>query len=415
MAEAFNDNDAIPGSVQLLDVFLQDMNALDILQSTESPSKHQSQAATSDSVQTKPVDPAANLLQFPSVQVRPAGKLLPKKKNQTWLRRKEELNRLRQQTEQMETHTAFLLLKREKRRRLPLDSVKEMQWKAAERKLLQNAPRENAILKSQVRAQIQGLTGLQAAVSAVRTPPSPPRATVKGQQLPINTSIFSMLETRVGQRFQDVHRLLNQLQVSSTAVDAVEVQMCSGEDGTSAAMEYKSVQVVPFDDVAASNAIWNIIDVGRMPQKVSQIVRRSEDTYVVKSCFLLRRDQDTYLLAHADSVMKRHTVPEGRIMLGESTTKWSAYRGDSKLWTHESRESVRFVIRRCPLGPSGLLQQFGCQLNALIRSEAAKQETSSETSPSLHVIVMPPYREIIDSQRQFLENWLWDSMRASIN
>ncbi|KAF1779923.1 hypothetical protein GQ600_6919 [Phytophthora cactorum] len=82
MAEAFNDNDAIPGSVQLLDVFLQDMNALDILQSTERPSKHQSQAATSDSVQTKPVDPAANLLQFPSVQVRPAGKLLPKK-NQT--------------------------------------------------------------------------------------------------------------------------------------------------------------------------------------------------------------------------------------------------------------------------------------------------------------------------------------------
>ncbi|KAG6948585.1 hypothetical protein JG688_00015025 [Phytophthora aleatoria] len=397
MAEAFNDNDAIPGSVQLLDVFLQDMNALDILQSTESPSKHQSQAATSDSVQTKPVDPAANLLRFPSVQVRPAGKLLPKK-NQT----------LRQQSEEMETHIAFLLLKREKRRRLPLDSVKEMQWKAAERKLLQNAQRENAILKSQVRAQIQVLTGLQAAVSAVRTPPSPPRATVKGQQLPINTSIFSMLETRVDQRFQD-------LQVSSAAVDAVEVQMCSGEDGTSAAMEYKSAQVLPFDDVAASNAIWNIIDVGRMPQKVSQIVRRSEDTYVVKSCFLLRRDQDTYLLAHADSVIKRHTVPEGRIMLGESTTKWSAYRGDSKLWTHESRESVRFVIRRCPLGPSGLLQQFGCQLNALVRSEATKQETSSETSPSLHVIVTPLYREIIDSQRQFLENWLWDSMRASIN
>ncbi|KAG2789899.1 hypothetical protein PC129_g16649 [Phytophthora cactorum] len=239
MAEAFNDNDAIPGSVQLLDVFLQDMNALDILQSTESPSKHQSQAATSDSVQTKPVDPAANLLQFPSVQVRSPGKLWPKKKNQTWLRRKEELNRLRQQTEQMETHIAFLLLKREKRWRLPLDSVKEMQWKAAERKLLQNVLRENAILKSQVPAQIQVLTGLQAAVSAVRTPPSPPRATVKGQQLQINTSIFSMLETRVDQRFQDVHRLLNQLQVSSTAVDAVEVQMCRGEDGTSAAMEYK--------------------------------------------------------------------------------------------------------------------------------------------------------------------------------
>ncbi|KAG2906906.1 hypothetical protein PC114_g10977 [Phytophthora cactorum] len=392
MAEAFNDNDAIPGSVQLLDVFLQDMNALDILQSTESPSKHQSQAATSDSVQTKPVDPAANLLQFPSVQVRSPGKLWPKKKNQTWLRRKEELNRLRQQTEQMETHIAFLLLKREKRWRLPLDSVKEMQWKAAERKLLQNVLRENAILKSQVPAQIQVLTGLQAAVSAVRTPPSPPRATVKGQQLQINTSIFSMLETRVDQRFQD---------------GGGRHKCCDG---------VQSVQVLPLDDVAASIAIWNIIDVGRMPQKVSQIVRRSEDTYVVKSCFLLRRDQDTYLLAHADSVMKRHTVPEGRIMLGESTTKWPAYRGDSKLWTHESRESVRFVIRRCPLGPSGLLQQFGCQLNAPGgRSKTAKQEMSSETSPSLHVIVMPLYREIIDSQRQFLENWLWDSMRASIN
>ncbi|KAI9990852.1 hypothetical protein PInf_018468 [Phytophthora infestans] len=181
--------------------------------------------------------------------------------------------------------------------------------------------------------------------------------------------------------------------------------MCS----EAAAMVYKSAQILPFDEEATSNAMWSFLDVRKMPQKVLRIVRRSQDTHVVKSRFMLRLDQDSYLLAHTDSVMKRYIILEDRVMLGESSTSWSAYRGDSQLWSHQSRESVWFVIRKYLLSAkASKSQQVGCHFTAHIRSEAE----ASGTAPSLHSVVMPFFRDVMDSHRQILENWLWDSMRG---
>ncbi|ETP11204.1 hypothetical protein F441_13263, partial [Phytophthora nicotianae CJ01A1] len=425
MEERFSDSDTLPESVQLLDMFLEDMNQLDTLQSKVIAPKLQSRAAASNSMPAKPFDLDAIGQQHLSAHRGTAAKLLPKKKRHSWRRRKEELSKLRQQTEAMETHVIFLQMKKRGQRGYVLDS-KDTQWEVTslvEQRRLQGALHENDILKGKVRANSQVLAALQAALSAVSLQESfanvtsttcPPRAAMEeSQRLPINNNIFGMLETRVDQRFQEFHTILHQLQHFPTAVDTVDVQMCSEEDGADPVMEYKSVQMLPFDDEAVSSAMWSFIHQHKMPQgKVSHIVRRSKNTYVFNSRVVLRLDNDTHLLAYSDSVMKRDTVSEGTVMLGESSTRWSAYRGDSKLWSYNSRESLWFVIRRHSLGPNGLPQQFGCQFNAHVRSRAVKQETAG-TSSSRHAVVMPLYREIIDSQRQFLENWLWDSMRAS--
>ncbi|KAG1712608.1 hypothetical protein DVH05_000350 [Phytophthora capsici] len=416
--------DCIPESesVQLLDLFLNDMDELDASQSntTECDPKLQIDAKTNEALNNR-----QTRVFGPRVHRNVATAVTARKKKHSWQRRKEELHRLRQETQAMETRVVFLRLQRQNRQ---TSCGFQQKWKgviATEQQQLKRAQQENSELKEKARAYKQLLDALQAAVTGVRQvasiirPANPIQAAIEESVvLRIDSEsarTFSTLETIVDHRFQDLQSILNNFHLKSTAVDDVEVHIFNGDGGTKTSMEYKCVQVLPFDNVVASEAVWNLVGVCNR-QKLSQVVRRSENTYSTRSRIKLHLDQDTMLFAHVCTVIKRHAVREGIVMLGESSTNWSAFRGDSKLWSHESRESGLFTVRRFPL-EAGVSTDSktcqGCQFSAQVYSEATKLENSG--IPSTHAIVLPLYRELLDAQRQFLENQLWDSVRTATN
>jgi hypothetical protein len=236
-------------------------------------------------------------------------------------------------------------------------------------------------------------------------------------------STFNVLESRVDKRFHEIPTILAALQQAPSAVDSVDVQMYDGTGGAASAMEYTCAQTLPFDEVAMSNVVWGVADVGRVAQKqLSQVVRRSQDAYAVWSHFRLRLEDGAVLTANVHSVMKRYAVDGGIVMLAESATDWTASHAGSSLWSHASRDSMWFVARRCVLVDSGNATEHGpstpvgCQVNAMVRSEVTRRQAIGKTSAdhcSRHATVMSFYREMIDSQRQYLENALWDSVRVA--
>ncbi|KAL3670884.1 hypothetical protein V7S43_004069 [Phytophthora oleae] len=261
---------AVPEGVQLLDMFLKDMNALDASQSKtiESGPKQQVDAnanETHNSAHTRPFGPFVTCERDENVQLNRAATLTTRKKKYSWLRRKEELHNLRQQTQAMETHVIFLLQRQNKQARCGFSQ----KWKGVattQQRRLEKAQQENSELKDKVRAYKQLLGALQAAITDVSlqeqvasiTPTNSIQAAIEELQSFQNdnesSGIFTTLETIVDHRFCELHSILDELQQNSTTVNNVEVQICNGDDGTIAAMEYKCAQVLPFDDVAASKA-----------------------------------------------------------------------------------------------------------------------------------------------------------------
>lgn len=141
----------------------------------------------SNRVQVRRVDHVVRGQEYSSIPV-------PKKKTHSWLRRKEELNRLRQQTEEMETHVAFLQLKKRGQRGVTLGSRDTMTARL-EQKRLQESQQDNNALKDQLRVRLQILAALQAALSANSLQEQLPNIATPAslespQQLQIDASIF---------------------------------------------------------------------------------------------------------------------------------------------------------------------------------------------------------------------------------
>ncbi|ETM35153.1 hypothetical protein L914_17906 [Phytophthora nicotianae] len=188
-----------------------------------------------------------------------------------------ELARLRQRKQNLEASVTCLLLKNRDKWGAVTDAVQGMQRKVfsvVQQTRLEKDQHDNLAVMSQVRAKLQLVAALQAALSDGNLPDqmskflvsaSPPRrATGESQQLQTSSSMFDLLEIIFDLRVQDLHTALDQIQQSSTTIDAVDVQGYSGKSGAMDSMEYKSSQLLPFDDVTASSAIWSILGLRSM-------------------------------------------------------------------------------------------------------------------------------------------------------
>lgn len=94
-------------------------------------------------------------------------------------------------------------------------------------------------------------------------------------------------------------------------------------------------------------------------------------------------------------------LPEGFIIRTESS---SEHRGVSGAWSNSTKESVwlRFVAFRS-------VSTIAAQFKLLVPNCA--QRVGAENPP--RDAGMDSVRELIDSQRQVLDNMLWDAVRTS--
>ncbi|KAH7465528.1 uncharacterized protein KRP23_12068 [Phytophthora ramorum] len=413
------------GGILLLDEFLADMVKLD----NQTP-PHNANNQFADS--TKVVQRASKVRWTAKTTTEPQ----QKKKAHSWLRRKQELEALRRQTQELETRVAFLKLQQEKKR-LHLGISREQlsllyeNKRAADRELqqLQGARNENAALKRDFRAYIRASTSWHAAVSAanrgadasdILLPMSQALETGVLQQLQISSlNTFNELEERVNRRFLEFQTILDEIVQASVTLDSEQVQTCRGDNDTTS---YNFTRILPFDEKTTLNAAWSIVMKGGITQKhTSNVMRRSKDVHAVDSRFVLPIAQGEVVVIDIHCVVKRFEVPGACVLLAEGRSEASVYRGHSIVRSQESQESIWFIVRRLSLRASNANSDdypgSECQMKAVVRSETPRSCGSDCTQKAplafAQDLAVSSFRELIDSQQQCWENLLWDSVRAA--
>ncbi|KAJ8559180.1 hypothetical protein ON010_g8266 [Phytophthora cinnamomi] len=347
-----------------------------------------------------------------------------KKSSQTWFKRKQELQALRQEAQEMETLVDSLMIQRVRKCKRFSHGLKVDHNLAATREKMRTktAQDENAALKRRVRGYALCLSRLQAAMPSVNdlnkqlTDAMASTSVFASQIIPAKRlpterrCSFTALEARVDLRFQEFPSILEELQKTSTIMDQENVQIRCRDTGA-AVMEYKLTRVLPFDGGKTYERVWSLVEAGGYRSKqASKVSRWSDNAHGVESRSMLPLAGSNDIAAvDACTVVKRFVVPEHFVFLAESSAE---YRGVSSSWSFSTQESIWFAIRRVPLGVMPgceSLQAFGCQLNAAVRSESVRQDLPQGITPEL---VMNSVRDHIDLERQYLENTLWDSART---
>ncbi|KAK1935573.1 hypothetical protein P3T76_010268 [Phytophthora citrophthora] len=245
-----------------------------------------------------------------------------KRKNPSWLKRKQELYTLRQQTEELGTHVAYLQHQHESRRHqldISAERFAELsKYEFIEKKRQQAALTENAALKAQVRKFSHVLVKLRTDVATASERSQFPELAVSSsdmtKELQNNKSrLFTTLQARLDKRTNDVHILLREIRESLTCQDSYSVQMHDGW------VEYSWSQVLPFHVLATFNAAWGIVETGGSRQNlVSRDFGRSQDVYTITSRHALASAAAT---VDSHSVIKRYIAPGKFIIIAESKSE----------------------------------------------------------------------------------------------
>ncbi|KAG1691782.1 hypothetical protein DVH05_026157 [Phytophthora capsici] len=210
-----------------------------------------------------------------------------------------------------------------------------------------------------------------------------------GEELQSNVRLFTMLQARLNQRTSDLHILLREIREKRTCQDSYSMQMHDGW------VEYSWSQVLPFHVLATVNALWGIVESGGSRRNlVSRVFGRSQDVYKITSRHALSNAAAT---VDSHSLIKRYFAPQNFVLVAESK---SEHCGGAGAWRNTTEESVWCAVRQIP-SRSTNEQVSVFQLKAVVRS----QKYSSLDYAGNYV------RDIIDIQRQYLENALLDSLR----
>ncbi|KAG6951066.1 hypothetical protein JG687_00013842, partial [Phytophthora cactorum] len=359
------------------------------------------------------VTPDRNMLETPAKMKAKKKRLSP-----SWLKRKRELEALREETEALEAHVEFLRIKRVPAEASSVNTFETLEQKAAldrERQICQAALDENRFLKSRLQVYVnlsgQLRTVLTAAeqqktqlmimsITAARTLRIESGA---GYQLRLaSPRVFDMLEKRVNARFRELEASFSDIQqrVPSADTELIQIYSKNGDRDTG----------IVESETAISAIVWSIVELGGFPDSQdSRVIRRSEDVYAVDSRL-------TVCLGNGD-VMKRFVVSTGTVLLLESNSNWASDFEDSGSWVHTTDEGGCFVISSYALNGSrdpGDLSQLHSELT--LKPSGPPENTSrySKAGPrTVHDVVIPSFREIIESRHQFVENALFDCLRTT--
>ncbi|KAK1935563.1 hypothetical protein P3T76_010258 [Phytophthora citrophthora] len=350
-----------------------------------------------------------------------------KKPNLSWKRRKEELHRLRAETQALETRVMFLKLRRtqdtlmkagmglsEEQKQLREDAVSEKQkW--------QSAQEENTQLKDRLERCYKACHDLQTVLSVAGIKQhnlivanSFAAKALQAQQrnqslLQLNSSVLSNLQNRLHERLVELDYFIQGIRKSMAGPDIDEVNVHrEGFEGTFASVEFKRNRLMPFDAENTFRVIWNVMHLGVVPDDCTHVTECSEDTLISQGCETQRLSCGGTVDLRVSCVMRRIVVAGGFIVLIESTTEWQARPAQAKAWTHVTRDSGWAVVQ--PNGRPGTCQ---LQVAVRLRTEDALENGPTLLTPVVSDVVIPMFGEVLSARHQLVENALLDSARTA--
>ncbi|GMF27177.1 unnamed protein product [Phytophthora lilii] len=353
----------------------------------------------------------------------------PKKPNLSWKRRKDELHRLRAETQALETRLTFLKLKRTRYIMMKAGvglSAERKRWRDAvesEKRRCKAAREENKQLKDKLESCFKASHDLQTVVAvagrqqhnmlmANTLAAASLQAKMRAEQLlQLRSDVLIGLENRMNKRLAKLECRFRDARacIGSPDIDQVNVHR-EGVEGSSAAVDFKRNRFIPFDAGRTSCVIWNIMLSGVIPDnQCIRVTKLSDDTLVSQGSHVVPLKSGGTLDLRVTCMMKRVVFRGGFIALIESTSEWQARPCQAKAWTHVTKDSGWALV--LPTGP----QSATCQLQLAVRiqTDVSDENTPSLLTPSVSDVVIPSFREILSSRHQLVENALFDSMRSA--
>ncbi|GMF27174.1 unnamed protein product [Phytophthora lilii] len=420
----------------ILEAFLHDMSALD-----------QGQLRRASETEQSAPEPSPKKRELTQVfqgrkMSTTAASSKKKRLNPSWLKRKRELEALREQTQALETRVEFLKMKKTSGENSEGDEAemiqhqeKQKQALAAEKQRCQAAQNENEYLKERLQAYVNLSGSLQTVLTAAEqhkkqilamsmaAARSLRFANRAGYRLRLaSSSVFDMLEERVNSRFLKLEASLGEkLHMTSPDTELIQVYDTTN-DRRQGIVELRRTQLLPFEESAISSTIWSVIKLSGFPDgQDSRVVKRSEDVYAMDSRLTVCLDDGGTMNLNTHSVMKRFATPDGIVFLLESISDWTADLEDSGSWVHSTDEGGCFMINSYSLDGTRRASVVAPGISQLRSQMTLKPGDNSQSTTCyplaepriVHEVVIPSFREIVQSRHQFVENALFDCIRGN--
>jgi hypothetical protein len=349
-----------------------------------------------------------------------ASRTLPRKRrNASWLRRKQELAALRSESAALETHIGSLIMQRSHRalqKRSRALTEQQEAWKtvaAIARQERRKTQEENARLKTELQIYTNATEMLHAQAleadswrkSLLSSEPAFANAVrigmITSRRLQFdNRGVFDMLESKVVARLVELGTIANEAHEPLEKGTSERVQICRGGGQ---------------DSAASVEFIWEIMELGGLlADRQFRAVRRSDNVVEMASRFTVPPDRTNSSSVSVDAyaVAKRFVVPAGLVILIESRSQWSVTPTHPKAgaWTHTTEEGGWVVVSSHDATPKA------CQLRMTmtLRPDGDSRNRSRSTlTGAVGDVVIPSFREIMSSHHQSVENVLLDSSRTA--
>ncbi|KAG3031286.1 hypothetical protein PC121_g7783 [Phytophthora cactorum] len=437
-----------PDSDEVLRDFLQEMAELDRLEvpKTPEPKIPKRKAMDTPPRPAKKAKKAANQssAQFSSLETQTQARQA-KAPTSRWYRRKQELETLKEQAEVLANYVTFLQTRRvpglmsQDPVNLPpeLELLVEMQtggWQAAairEIRQCQASQQENQELKQRLQDCVQDSGRLQAALDAATA--------LRREQLSRNSIaagalkvemmmdqqywaddalIFDMLERSVNARVNEIQAITNEVSQPVMTANTEQVCICRKGD-THAAVEFKTVRVLPFDVDTVSSVCWRAAGLGWKRQG-ARVVRRSADVVSSDWRFPVQLKQGETVEIRVRCVAKRFRVQQGFVVIAESTTEWPAHLAASGVWSRVTRESGWGLVHSYPTATNRSVARDSSSSPApvsrfLVYMTSVPSGLDSDTSrkllgsPAVSDVVIPSFQTLIRNRQQCVDNRLMDA------
>ncbi|KAG7377424.1 hypothetical protein PHYPSEUDO_011650 [Phytophthora pseudosyringae] len=367
-------------------------------------------------------------------------KTTPRKRRSTsWLRRKQELNALRCESEALETRVTFMRMEVDRRcafqKSLPTSFEKQGMWKsvaAIARQECESAQNENARLKNDVQLYARASEMLQTQLLAAECR----RKQLLESTLVIadafrvgmttsrvlcfdNDGVLDMLERRINSRCHELDLILNEARrrpAEGSITEQVRVCRDGGQDAA-AVVEFRYARLLPFGEDATAKSIWQIIELGGVITKTNtRVARSTSDMVGLVSRHTVPLGDKASVSADVHTVIKRFTVGTGMVALIESHTEWSIRYPASELLRSTTEEGGWVVVYEHPLEPCGATQRASQLRTSLkLRPNESKADGKGKSLTSTMVdVVIPSFHDILSSHHQSIENFMLDTEGGAI-
>ncbi|GMF27189.1 unnamed protein product [Phytophthora lilii] len=343
-----------------------------------------------------------------------------KKPDPSWIKRKKELQSLRQQAEALETRLQFW---QTKNRESSVETQTQRSVRTAalvEKHRRQVAQMENERLRNRLQACGKRYEALQSVLETATFEFLGGRKAVRmemnaTQRMQFrNAQVFAVLEERMDARFRALDR---SSWGSRAAANLEQVETCYRADDQSVkALELSRVQLLPFDTEAINAAIWPIIEHGNFPDgQDARLAKRAEDVYVMEGSLSVPLDSGGTISVKTYSVIKRFLTPSGVLVLAEASKDWAADLPGTGPWSHATQECGTFVVSKYAVegDPFPKICQVRSSISLRPTGTCVRDNCPPFVKPeAFDDVVIPFYRGLVNSRYQFIENALFDTIRS---